>query len=83
VDTTPEAGSLGDLPANVRVAPFVPHAELLPHVDAMVTNAGYNGVLTALARMADPERLRAPRPVRRSRGRVVKLVGAPADATAR
>lgn len=49
VVTTPDPASLGALPANVRVAPFVPHSELLPHVDAMVTNAGYNGVLTALA----------------------------------
>ncbi|MBO0881588.1 MAG: hypothetical protein J2P17_14860 [Mycobacterium sp.] len=38
-----------DLPANVRLAPFIPHRLLLPKVDAMVTNAGYNGVLTALA----------------------------------
>jgi MGT family glycosyltransferase len=37
------------LPANVRVAPFIPHRALLPQVDVMVTNAGYNGVLTALA----------------------------------
>ncbi|KAJ9136829.1 Mgt family [Pleurostoma richardsiae] len=36
-------------PANVRVAPFIPHPKLLPHVGVMVTNAGYNGVLTALA----------------------------------
>jgi MGT family glycosyltransferase len=49
VVTTPDPASLGALPANVRVAPFVPHARLLPHVDAMITNAGYNGVLTALA----------------------------------
>jgi hypothetical protein len=40
---------LGALPANVRVANYVPHRLLLPHVAAMVTNAGYNGVLTALA----------------------------------
>jgi len=39
----------GPLPANTRVAPFVPHALLLPFVDAMVTNAGYNGVQVALA----------------------------------
>jgi len=37
-----------DMPRNVRVAPFLPHLKLLPHVGAMVTNAGYNGVLTAL-----------------------------------
>ncbi|EPE10437.1 udp-glucuronosyl udp-glucosyltransferase [Ophiostoma piceae UAMH 11346] len=36
-------------PANVRTAPFVPHLRLLPHVGVMVTNAGYNGTLTALS----------------------------------
>ncbi len=41
--------ALGPMPGNVRVAPFIPHAYLLPHVHAMITNAGYNGVLTALA----------------------------------
>jgi MGT family glycosyltransferase len=39
----------GTLPANVRVAPFIPHAYLLPYVDVMVTNGGYNGVQIALA----------------------------------
>jgi UDP:flavonoid glycosyltransferase YjiC (YdhE family) len=37
------------LPANVRIAPFIPHHFLLPHVDVMVTNGGYNGVHIALA----------------------------------
>jgi MGT family glycosyltransferase len=37
------------LPANARVAPFIPHAVLLPFVDVMVTNGGYNGVQVALA----------------------------------
>jgi MGT family glycosyltransferase len=49
IATTRDAGALGKVPPNVRVAPFVPHDLLLPKVDAMVTNAGYNGVLTALA----------------------------------
>lgn len=49
VATTPDPAALGTLPANARVERFIPHAELLPHVDVMVTNAGYNGVLTALA----------------------------------
>jgi UDP:flavonoid glycosyltransferase YjiC (YdhE family) len=40
---------LDALPANARIAPFIPHACLLPHVDVMVTNAGYNGVQVALA----------------------------------
>ncbi len=37
------------LPANVRTAAFVPHVLLLPHVGVMVTNGGYQGVLTALS----------------------------------
>jgi UDP:flavonoid glycosyltransferase YjiC (YdhE family) len=39
----------GPLPGNVRTAGFVPHPLLLPKVDVMVSNGGYNGVLTALA----------------------------------
>jgi UDP:flavonoid glycosyltransferase YjiC (YdhE family) len=39
----------GPVPGNARVAGFLPHPLLLPKVDAMVTNGGYNGVLTALA----------------------------------
>ncbi|GJC99485.1 pdmS protein [Colletotrichum higginsianum] len=52
IATTRDAETLlaaGSLPANARVAPFVPHARLLPHVGVMVTNAGYNGVLAALS----------------------------------
>lgn len=37
------------LPANVRVELFIPYDRLLPHVDVMVTNAGFNGVQLALA----------------------------------
>jgi MGT family glycosyltransferase len=36
-------------PANLRLERFVPHDRLLPHVDVMVTNGGYNGVQVALA----------------------------------
>jgi UDP:flavonoid glycosyltransferase YjiC (YdhE family) len=44
------AESLGiTLPANARVAPFIPFAALLPHADAMLTNGGYGGVQFALA----------------------------------
>src|SRR5690606_17891747 len=43
------AAHLEKLPSNARIASFVPHAHLLPHVDVMVTNAGYNGVQMALA----------------------------------
>lgn len=37
------------LPANVHVERFIPHTNLLPFVDIMITNAGYNGVLAALS----------------------------------
>lgn len=40
---------LDPLPSNARVEPFIPHAHLLPHVDVMITNGGYNGVQMALA----------------------------------
>ncbi len=43
------AERLGPLPANVRVERFVPYHHLLPHVDVMVTNGGYNGANAALA----------------------------------
>lgn len=42
-------GSAPLLPSNVRTARFIPHTRLLPHVGAMVTNGGYNGVLAALS----------------------------------
>jgi UDP:flavonoid glycosyltransferase YjiC (YdhE family) len=37
------------LPANARLERFIPYYHLLPHVDIMVTNGGYNGVQAALA----------------------------------
>jgi UDP:flavonoid glycosyltransferase YjiC (YdhE family) len=37
------------LPANARIERFIPYYHLLPHVDVMVTNGGYNGVQAALA----------------------------------
>lgn len=37
-----------DLPANVRVAEYLPYDRLLPLVDVMVTNGGYGGVQQAL-----------------------------------
>jgi UDP:flavonoid glycosyltransferase YjiC (YdhE family) len=41
--------SLGiTLPANARVAPFIPFGALLPHADLMLTNGGYGGVQFAL-----------------------------------
>jgi len=39
---------LGTLPANARVAPFLPHDKLLPLVDVMVTNGGWGGVLASV-----------------------------------
>lgn len=39
----------GPLPANVRLASFIPHDVLLPFVDVMVTNGGFGGVQRALA----------------------------------
>lgn len=37
------------VPKNARIATFLPHHYLLPHVDVMVTNGGYNGVQIALS----------------------------------
>ncbi len=37
------------LPANARLERFIPYYHLLPHVDVMMTNGGYNGVQAALA----------------------------------
>lgn len=44
-----ESLNLESVPANVRLEPFIPHAHLLPLVDVMVTNGGFNGVQMALA----------------------------------
>lgn len=44
-----EGLNLESVPANVRLEPFIPHAQLLPYVDVMVTNGGFNGVQMALA----------------------------------
>lgn len=43
------AEQLGSLPANVRVAPYLPYELLLPRVSVMITNGGYGGVQQALA----------------------------------
>ena len=40
---------LGPLPANARVARFIPHGRLLAHTSVMVTNGGFGGVQAALA----------------------------------
>jgi len=39
----------GRLPANARIAEFLPYDELLAHTDVMVSNGGYGGVQRALA----------------------------------
>ncbi|MGR2751635.1 glycosyltransferase [Agromyces arachidis] len=50
VTTGREGGRLPfPVPPNARVAGFVPHDDLLPHVDVMITNGGWGGVLAALA----------------------------------
>lgn len=43
-DTLPFA-----VPANVRVAGFLPYSELLPRVDVVITNGGWGGTLAALS----------------------------------
>jgi UDP:flavonoid glycosyltransferase YjiC (YdhE family) len=37
-----------DVPANARIAEFIPFAELLPHTTVLVSNGGYGGVQQAL-----------------------------------
>ena len=37
------------VPANTILESFIPHTQLLPHVDIMITNGGYGGVLSAFA----------------------------------
>jgi len=44
-----ETIKIAPLPANARIEGFIPYYHLLPHVDVMVTNGGYNGVQAALA----------------------------------
>lgn len=43
-----ELTALPPLPANARAATYLPYAELLPRVTAVVTNGGYGGVQQAL-----------------------------------
>lgn len=44
-----ESIKLASIPTNARIEPFIPYYHLLPNVDVMVTNGGYNGVQAALA----------------------------------
>jgi len=41
--------AVGALPANARIAEFLPHDRLLPMCDVMVTNGGYGGAMAALS----------------------------------
>ncbi|MFI8521245.1 nucleotide disphospho-sugar-binding domain-containing protein [Streptomyces sp. NPDC085481] len=43
------AAELPALPAHIRIAGYVPFAELLPLADVLVTNGGYGGTQAALA----------------------------------
>ncbi|HEY0936371.1 MAG TPA: glycosyltransferase [Trebonia sp.] len=45
----PASAVPGPVPANARIAEFLPYDRLLPLVDVMVTNGGYSGVQHALA----------------------------------
>jgi len=45
----PDPADLGPMPANVRVARFLPFEEILPLVDVYVTNGGFGGVQLALS----------------------------------
>jgi MGT family glycosyltransferase len=38
-----------DLPSNTFTEPYIPFADILPHVDIMITNGGYGGTQNALA----------------------------------
>ena len=45
----PTSALAGPLPPNARLAEFIPYQQLLPRVDAMVTNGGYGGIHYAIA----------------------------------
>jgi MGT family glycosyltransferase len=46
-DQDPE--SLGPLPVNVRVARYIPHSQLLPRCDAIITHAGAGTLIASVA----------------------------------
>jgi len=48
VVAVPVKEEIPNLPANVRVAPFIPFGDLMPHVDLVVTNGGYGGANISL-----------------------------------
>jgi len=49
VIAVPVTVEIKDLPNNIKVAEFIPFANLLPHVDVMVTNGGFGATHMALA----------------------------------
>jgi UDP:flavonoid glycosyltransferase YjiC (YdhE family) len=49
VATTSSTVSVERVPANARVAQFIPFVELLPHTSVLVSNGGYGGVQQALS----------------------------------
>jgi MGT family glycosyltransferase len=44
-----EPAALGPVPANARVARYLPYDQLLPKISVMISNGGYGGVQAALA----------------------------------
>lgn len=48
VVAVPVKEEIPNLPANARVAPFIPFGNLLPHVDLVLTNGGYGGANISL-----------------------------------
>jgi len=48
VATLGRDAQLADVPANARIAEFIPFAELLPRASVLVSNGGYGGVQQAL-----------------------------------
>jgi MGT family glycosyltransferase len=44
----PSALGLGELAPNVRLESWIPHTELFPHTDAVITTGGAGTILTAL-----------------------------------
>ena len=46
---SPETIGLDTIPANVRIAPFIPFGVAMPHADVFVTNGGFGGVHFALS----------------------------------
>lgn len=49
IESLTQSSKLAKIPENVRIEPFISHHYLLPHIDVMITNGGYNGVQMALA----------------------------------